>query len=224
MGLTVHYELRLPDGMSSEEVEAKLTELREFSVTRATEISRLCTPANDWEHHIATPDTLEHHFRVAMTLLSDPDPDDAEAAAFEYTLTSSSGFAVVPGDGCEPATFGFILRRHTATGLEEWYWCAFCKTQFASNMSDDHFMRCHLALIAILDRAAALGIEADVIDEGGYWESRDASALLKEVRKINVFVAAITGALSDMFGDGREVEGPILEHPRFERLEMGESE
>ena len=138
---------------------------------------------------------------------------------------SALGFVVRPGEGCEPALFG-MLRRADAIGANaEWFWRCFCKTQYASIVSDEHLIKCHTGLVRVLDHAITLGIDVSVDDETHYWETRDTSRLVDEVRKMNQIVARFAGRLSDALGgEGRDVQASIFEHPRFERLEMGESE
>jgi len=76
----------------------------------------------------------------------------------------------------------------------------------------------------LLDYAITLGIDVVVHDETHYWESRDVSRLVSEVRAMNQLVARIAGKLSDALGDAKDLQASIFEHPRFERLEMGEDE
>jgi len=47
---------------------------------------------------------------------------------------------------------------------------------------------------------------------------------VREVQGMNQLVARIAGRLSDAMGDSGQLQAPIFTHPRFERLEMGESE
>jgi hypothetical protein len=61
-----------------------------------------------------------------------------------------------------------------------------------------------------------------VYDETQYWETRETSRLVAEVHAMNQLVARFTGRLSDAIGEGHDVQVPIFEHPRFERLEMGD--
>ena len=64
---------------------------------------------------------------------------------------------------------------------------------------------------------------AEVHDETGYWESRDADALVERVNDMNRIVARVAGAITDAVrragGDSRQLQGAIFEHPDFERLE-----
>ena len=58
-------------------------------------------------------------------------------------------FPVWPGEGCEPAAFGFC---DVPPG--GWRWSYSCCTQHASSPEHgrlDNFLRCHLAVISLLD-------------------------------------------------------------------------
>ncbi|MEO7998933.1 MAG: hypothetical protein ABI852_15890, partial [Gemmatimonadaceae bacterium] len=103
----------------------------------------------------------------------------------------------------------------------DWFWYCCCKTQYASTVSEAHFIACHTSLVQMLDRAVKCGIDVVVHDEAQYWETRDNAQLVASVRKMNTLVAGFAGRLSDALGD---VRAPIFDHPRFERLEMGEAE
>jgi len=145
-------------------------------------------------------------------------------------------FSTWPGEGAEEANFGLAVypktimvedrdrwphrRKRLRTGLEPWSWSSFCKTQYASNPDCggvENFLRCHLAVIKLLDHAAQLGILKEVSDEGGFWENRDVKALAKEVGEWNSMIAGWAGRLKDAFGD--EVVSEITKFPDFEHLE-----
>jgi hypothetical protein len=140
--------------------------------------------------------------------------------------TLAIGFAVAPGRGCEPAAFGLTSLRNAEGAGERWWWHQCCKTQYASVVSDEHLLRCHGSLVAILDGAERAGFEVVVRDETGYWESRDPTQLFEAVARMNQLVARFAGtftdAVRDAGGDSRQVRGEIFEHPDFERLEMPE--
>lgn len=77
-------------------------------------------------------------------------------------------------------------------------------------------------MIALLDAAAALGIEVAVRDDSGYSEHRDETRLLASVDEWNRLVARLAGSLGDAFNSaGLRAGSPIFRHPDFERLEMG---
>src|SRR6185369_17210109 len=94
----------------------------------------------------------------------------------EFVPQQVIGFCTVPGDGCEAANFG--LCRYPATNtvrdprqpelfqtirtrLAGWRWSSFCKTVYASNPEFggvENFLRCHLSIVRLLDRAQELGL------------------------------------------------------------------
>jgi hypothetical protein len=83
-----------------------------------------------------------------------------------------------------------------------------------------HFLRCHLAVVALLDEAKKLGCLSSVSDEGGFWEKRSVEALGKETGQWNEMIAAGLGVLQGIAeSDGSKLEAPILGFPNFERLE-----
>jgi hypothetical protein len=141
-------------------------------------------------------------------------------------------FIVHAGERCESAAFG--LARYPDTIYDDvdglyrptdyargYQWHDGCKTQYAFRLGREHFLRCHIALISLLDRANAMGLVTRVSDEGGYWEHRDVEALLSKRQEHDAVVASIVGSLHDEL-DGRidgKLVSPILDDPRFEHLE-----
>jgi len=148
----------------------------------------------------------------------------------------------MPGAGSEPANFGLCRypaqievegqeayvpgegfvrpKRRVRTGLTGWQWSSFCKTQYASDPNCggmQNFLRCHLAVIKLLDRAKELGILAGVSDEGEFWDKRDIPALAREVGDWNEAIAAFAGQMKDWLGD--DVQSAITAFPNFEHLE-----
>lgn len=137
-------------------------------------------------------------------------------------------FSTWPGHGCEAANFG-LCRYPTeieldgalmATELEGWHWQSFCKTQYASNPQEggvENFVRCHLSIVKLLDRARELDLLAEVTDEGGFWEHRDVAQLAQTVGQWNRTIAGLAGLFKDAYGD--DLIAPITEFPDFEHLE-----
>jgi hypothetical protein len=138
-------------------------------------------------------------------------------------------FEALPGEGCESARFGLCRyaafaqvgpTRRIRTGLDGWCWQTFCKTQYASNPECggvENFLRCHLCIVALLDRAKALGCGLEVSDEGGFWVKRSVPDLVREVGQWNENIAGLFGALQSVAGAG--LEGEIQKFPNFEHLE-----
>jgi hypothetical protein len=137
-------------------------------------------------------------------------------------------FSTFPGEGCEGANFGLALYPKTIevdgkeihTDLVNWSWSSFCKTQYASNPADggiENFLKCHLAIVKLLDAANELGILKEVRDEGHFWEERDIKALAVQVGDWNTMIAGWAGRLKDAFSGN--VESEIAKFPNFEHLE-----
>jgi hypothetical protein len=144
-------------------------------------------------------------------------------------------FSAWPGEGCEEANIGLAeypktievdshgwpsRKKKVRTGLTHWCWSSFCKTQYASNPECggiENFLRCHLAVIKLLDQASEIGLLKEVRDEGGFWLKRDIQALVQEIGDWNTMIAGWTGRLKDAFGDA--VQSEITNFPNFEHLE-----
>jgi hypothetical protein len=156
--------------------------------------------------------------------------------SYKVAPTHLIAFATLPGDGCEPANFGLCRypaqievtdsdwphrKRKLRTRLSGWFWGSFCKTQYASNRDCggvENFLRCHLAVIRMLDHAKSLDILADVSDEGDFWQDRDVRALARQVGQWNETIAAFAGGLKDLLGSD-QVDAEITKFPNFEHLE-----
>lgn len=137
-------------------------------------------------------------------------------------------FRALPADGSEEANFGLAIYPQAIeidgddvpTNLVDWSWASFCKTQYASNPKLGgmaNFLRAHLAVVALLDAAAELGILRDVDDAGGFWQKRNSSALANEVGQWNTMIAGWVGRFKDVIGNGAVSE--IAKYPNFEHLE-----
>ena len=138
-------------------------------------------------------------------------------------------FTAFPGDGCEPANLGLVRYPsvidvptvgRVRTGLIGWRWSSFCKTQYASDPQCggvEHFLRCHLSVVALLDHAKSLGVLDAVSDEGGFYEKRDMPALVQEVGQWNEMIAGFVGRLKDEYGE--QFEAAITKFSDFEHLE-----
>lgn len=143
-------------------------------------------------------------------------------------------FSAWPGAGCEAANFGFCLypsflyldsssgrRRRLATKLRGWQWSSSCETQYASNPKHggiDHFLRCHLDVIQMLDFIERCGLATvEVRDEGTYWEGRDLKALAQEVTAWNEVMAGLFSIMREALG--KKLDSAITGYPNFEHLE-----
>lgn len=161
------------------------------------------------------------------------DADDGLAAYWNVRVPAdvpavALGFAVAPGCGSEPASFGVTRltgsAEHRTLG---WWWHECTKTQYASLHGDAHLLRVHGPLVDLLVEAGRIGFVVAIRDEFGYWPERHPETLFAAAREMNGIVARFAGAFTDAVrdagGDSRGVEAPIFAHPDFERLEMESS-
>ncbi len=188
MGLTIHYSLhariRTPKRARHlmEQLRSKALDL---PFKEVGEIVELAGPQCDFTGR-DRDDPLRWLLTQARQLV---------AVGEQYHLVQPDqlvAFSAWPGDGCEQANFGLGVYPRTmerdgevlATGIKRWSWKSFCKTQYSSDPSlggAENFLRCHLSVIHLLDRAQALGILEEVKDEGSYWQKRDVRSLAEEV-------------------------------------------
>jgi hypothetical protein len=141
----------------------------------------------------------------------------------------------------------FAGTRRVRTGLGGWRWSSFTKTQYASDPrcgGIPNFLRCHVGVVTLLDRIAALpSMEVEVNDEGKFGPSnysddwREARQAGREptyvwhsgkydVRALgsenwNEMIASFAGAMKDALGgSGIGVDSAIGRFPNFEQLEF----
>jgi hypothetical protein len=217
MGLHLNYELRLPATNTDEQIAERLEALRTFAAELPFDEVSPVVRAHSAELPTARPWPAAIAFHASIIA----EPWDEDAPALTGDVGTAQGFLVNPGQGCETAFFGFLRRADDAGGHSEWYWHCSCKTQYASTVSDVHLVTCHTSLVRLLDHASTLGVDVIVRDETFYWETRDVQRLISETHRMNRIVAAFAGKMSDVFGNGHSLRAPIFDHPRFERLEMG---
>jgi hypothetical protein len=234
MGLTIHYNLR-SSTRSPKKARELIARLRgralDLPFERVDDIIELSGSACNCEQY-----DREHPNRWLL-IQAGQYVDDPRDNRYSYSVTPTNiiAFSTWPGQGCEAANFGlcrypgFIevnnpeLGRQTrkiATRLGGWRWASFCKTQYASNPDCGgvgNFLRCHLAVIRMLDHAKELGILQKVSDEGGFWEKRNIEDLSREIGQWNEMIAAWAGQLKDQLGD--KLLATITEFPNYEHLE-----
>lgn len=248
MGLTLSYETSLPADCSEADVLDRLTALRaralalpfeavsdivRFDERSLTDVPLLRGLAFESLAHVVQLNAAFHRDTLYRDWLGLGEEDEYEVVdahtrryrpieAPHHVETSVIGFAIAPGRGSEPASFA-LTRLSGPEITTRWSCECFCKTQYASMLGDEHLLRCHGSLVALLDAAVELGFEVEVHDEAGYWESRDAQQLIESVAAMNRIVAGFAGALTDAVreagADSRRISGAIFEHPDFERLE-----
>jgi len=238
MGLTIHYSLKAG---GSESKARKLVHLlhqaaQDLPFTSVGEVvdlkgaladERLCPPGHPLTNLLfGGCEWLEYDRRSIG-------PDSFTCRTAQIHPKHLIGFQTLLGEGCESGRFGLCrypafvevgLSRRIRTGLGGWRWKSFCKTQYASNPKCggvENFLRCHLSVVALLDKAKAVGFDVEVDDEGGFWSKRSVPDLVREVGTCNEDIAGLFGVLQSVGGQG--VQGAIQEFPNFEHLEASGS-
>ena len=227
MGLHLCYRITLPGDTPLDEVRTKLAALRDFASTLGFE-------AIYGPDEYSVDEIVEERDRreIVSILVSTMAGDSPDFYGFRSSDPSVVTMLIAPGKGCEPAIFGFIPpgSRVAYPDLEddlhpgEWFWSGACKTQYASIVSNEHLVKCHVGLVQVLDHAVSLGIGVSVEDETGYWEHRSTKKLIAAVDDMNRLIARFAGAVSDQIGHEHRVEASIFEHPEFEHLEAEEQD
>jgi hypothetical protein len=108
---------------------------------------------------------------------------------------------------------------HTISG-ESGTWGSFCKTQYANENGTSNFLRAHLSVCAILEKAQQLGFKVKVSDEGDFWTKRDVKALVEEVGHWDAMIAGLFGVLKDATPEGMTLDSAMSGRVDFERLEL----
>jgi len=221
MGVTIHYKLQAPPGTDKARAKEIMTQLREEALRygRAGRVDAVPPLREDYRA-----------LRCGRTWRYAPVPDRPKAR-YEAEVVPEEGFVLIvrPGIDCETLTLGlcrypskaWVGDQKRRTGLGGWRWEGFCKTQFASLHGWEHFRRCHLAVLGLLEAARRLGCRVKVIDEGDYWPGRNEAALRENVGEMNCAIAAAAGAMKDFdkATGAAGVQSPIFAHPQFEHLE-----
>jgi hypothetical protein len=201
MGLRIHYDLQLPREVSDRLARAILGHLRTFASTLVVESISPVYRRSLGELLRRPPadvDELEANFeRVAAANLYEVDV--ALEKVEDRGKRAASGFVVHPGRGCAAAAFGLMRPGLTAPPAHFdkdlpwncWWWRASCETQYASIISVEHLIDCHLAVVHVLDEADRLGVAVHVRDETGYWETRSVQQLLEAVDRANGIMARL---------------------------------
>jgi len=226
VGLTIHYQLgsSLTDVAAIRRVLGQLRErARDLPFQAVGEILELAGDRCNFEK--CTRDDPHRWILIQASEYLDYTDPNGDIYSLNVPPTHLIAFGTQPGEGCEPANCGLcrfpatVLFRgqRIRTMLTGWHWSSFCKTQYASGLGMENFLRCHLSVVRLLDYAKELGILAGVSDESDYFEKRDVQALVRCVGEWNEMVAGIAGRLKDLFG--KAVVAPITKFPNFEHLE-----
>ncbi len=170
MGLSLHFELRLPGHTPLARVDGIVAGL--YKSARALPFKVVRRMA--WHH--------DSHDALFMAMIGMPSP--GEKGRREALDGTARGVLVELGAGCDLAILAFLHCIDDGGARREWRWIGDCQTQVALNANDESCIRGHLSLVALLDRAVALGADVTVRDEGDFWLTRDRVTLLKRMRQM----------------------------------------
>lgn len=224
MGLTIHYQLH-STSRSAKKARQLLDQLRQKALDLPfKEVGEIVELDGD----TADFDKSDRDDPNRWLLIQAGQYVERDEHHYRVNPLRVIAFSTWPGKGSEPANFGLAVYPKTIeadgkkirTGLGDWSWGSFCKTQYASNPECggvENFLRSHLAVVKLLDHAKELGILKEVSDEGDYWQKRDMKALAAEVGDWNTLIAGWAGRFKDAFGD--DVVSEIAKFPNFEHLE-----
>jgi hypothetical protein len=242
MGLTIHYSLR-SRVRSPTRARQQVSQLRQRALDLPFESVGEVVEYTGDECEFEPPDTNDRHrwLKIQSGIHVEERVSETSSRVSSVPASHIIAFTTRPGNGCEPANFGLcryppyleltnekyvrrkgfvIISRKLPTNRHGWCWGSFCKTQYSSDPGCgglENFLRCHLSVIRLLDKAQDLGLVEQVDDEGGYWKQRDVEALAKEVGSWNEMIAAFVGQLKDRLGN--QLVAPITAFPDFEHLE-----
>jgi hypothetical protein len=227
MGLTIHYSLHAPHVQNFQDARALIKNLHTFAKSLPIKhCTKLITYIDGKD------DPMFGQFRSYLLMLPHEPDDERPPHLFVPPLELVEFDLQQPGS--ESAAFGLARYPATAsseefnlidhpTGLTNWRWRVFCKTQYASLEKEGgfaNFFAIHDGICQVLDEAKRLGIESEVLDESNYFEHRDKTKLEAEINKWNRMIAGFTGALKDAYRDRPDaVQSPITQTPEYERLE-----
>lgn len=224
MGLTIHYSL-LADVGTVEKARELVERLHRNALDLPfQEVGAIA----DYRADEANPSGVVRDHPHPWLLIADEGSAARGEERFRVMPEHVITFSTQPGEGSEPANFGLCTypstiqfeesgrMRQIQTGFTGWSWRSFSKTQFASNPAYggvENFLRCHLAIVKLLDHAAELGILQGVTDESGYWEKRDLVALASQVGKWDTMKTGWAARLKKAFGDeiAMQIETPNVE-------------
>lgn len=217
MGLTISYTLALADA-TADEARARISQLHRLAADLPLVELGPLTELQGSACNTTEDDPLLTVKNGAMTI------DDIAAFFADRNAIPSCrhliGFSIFPAEGSHRCSFGLAIH---AEGSSSWQWHDFCKTQYASSPECgglQNFLRCHQAVLQLVDHCQELGILDHACDPSGYWEHHDLAQLVKCVNEHNIFTAAAIGTVKDALAPmGYSAEAPILERADFEHLE-----
>lgn len=211
MGLTVHYDLKFRG--IPEQVLDKLKRIRNIALDlpfkNVGEIWELdySKDLNDDAENSRIANIDAESYRWAKIQYA-PRYIDGLKGEFDAKQFKGWVFKIWVGSGCEPTNIGLISRDN-----KNWFGSAFTKTQYA-----EHFVKCHLLVISILDVCKKFGILKSVSDEGEYYETRDLSVLGDNINQSTNFIKGISTILKKACGDNMQIDSAVEKSENYVKI------
>ena len=195
MCVMIHYDLQAQP-QSPKAIRDLLEKLRrkalELPFRAVGELIEFVGEAADYENYEKTDPLYWFLLQAVETIRPD-------GHAFDVKPEHVIAFTTIPGDGCQDAYFGLashleIVGRSPKTfhtGLQSWSWSGYCSTVGASKPECgdiENFLRCHLAIVNLLDYASELCIVKEVLDDGDFFHDRNEHELVMLVMEWNCLV------------------------------------
>jgi len=194
MGLTIHYTIEFSG--TTKQLQKKLEEFRRICIDFPFEnVGERVNTVKITEEIIKIyerlskkvnyPNNNKENLSMRDSILKELGTSTSQMVELgEGKPTTIVSLDLFPGEGCESMNLSFQRR----DGI---FVCSsFCKTQYA-----EEFVKCHLLIIKLLDLLKEKGFEVEVVDEGGYWETRDLKVLAKNLNESTSSIMAIGGLI-----------------------------
>lgn len=225
MGLTLHHRFYAPASLTLDAAKS--------IIDRWYAIAERFAAQGRVEQVLPISDEAADLERWATIWKVQPHPDYQESSlGVQVPPLDGWVFPIEVGSDCELLWIGLCRYpetvNHSGRDLptelgEGWRFTRSCKTQYASLHGWEHFRRCHVAAVDLLQAGRQLGVSVKIEDEGGYWPECNETNLRRELTRMNQVVAAMAGALKDEAEASAKqsgaIDSPIFRHPHFERLE-----
>ena len=199
MGLTINYEIKFQG--TQKQLVSKLTKIRSACLDKPFEkvseiksiiiTKKMIDEYNFWQNYCTYPNNTTENLEkrnkalealgVNIGLIVNLNVNNKLKAKTQIVI-----FNVWAGKGCEDTELYFVKNKTN----DKWYAGSFCKTQYA-----EHFIRCHLLVIDVLDMLKEKGFDVNVRDEGEYWETRDLKILAKSLNEYTGILLSISDTL-----------------------------
>ncbi len=192
--------------------EVKVAKITKDTWTTYNRLQQECSYPNNTDENLERRDgILEQNFGITTWEMIEADHYWSGKKMIECSgkQTTLVGLYLHPGKGCEDSSLNFYKRGNK-------YVCqSFCKTQYA-----EHFVRCHLLVIQLLDMLKQEGFEVNVSDAGEYWETRDLKVLGKNINESTAMLKSVFGGLQTAAKkNGMVLEASITECENYMKVD-----